>query len=50
MDLDGRDEEEGGVRGERGRVGGGSVVMSVMRVTVLKLAKARRGEVGEAVE
>lgn len=38
------------MRGESGRVGGGRVVISVMRVTVLKLAKARRGELGDAVE
>lgn len=50
MDFEGREEEEGGVMGERGRVGGGRVVISVMRVTVLKHAKARRGELGEALE
>lgn len=50
MDLVGSDEEKGGVRRESGRVGGGRVVISGFRVTALKLANARRGEFGEAVE
>lgn len=49
--LAGRDDDDdGGVGGESGLVGGGRVVMSVIRVTVLKDAKARRGELGDAVE
>lgn len=50
MAFEGREDEEGGVSGEMGRVGGGSVVISVMRVTVLKHAKASRGELGDALE